>query len=231
MIGILVALPIEARCFTSQKMAVGQTLAIKNNFLVRVSGMGAAAAQAAAAQLIADGVTALVSWGTAGGLAPDLLPGQLLMPSWVMDQQHNRFAVDKVWRARLQNQIIDQSVVRDGVLLQSSRIISTIADKQDLFRLYHAHAVDMESAAIAATAHAAELPFIAVRSIVDAADFALPEWLYQTLKFSGEMRPFTLIKKLCRDPRRVPELMQLAWYFSRSKVSLNQVSDTLMAYA
>ena len=67
-IAILVALPIEARSLTSQKLAVGQTVSLTDDLILHISGIGAHRARAGAMHALGIGAGALVSWGTAAGL-------------------------------------------------------------------------------------------------------------------------------------------------------------------
>jgi len=61
-----------------------------------------------------------------------------------------------------------------GKLLTSPQAILSIADKAAAFHRDRCAAVDMESLAVAEVARSHELPFIAVRVIVDTADDILP---------------------------------------------------------
>jgi adenosylhomocysteine nucleosidase len=222
-VGILAALPIEARSLTPKKLSIGQTIALKNNLLLHIAGMGAEQARVGAYHLLSRGVNALVSWGTAGGLAPGLRAGQLVLPNQVMDEQRHVFNVDAEWRTQLKRQLENQLLITDGILLQTQHILTSVSAKQYFFEQYQAVAVDMESVAIATAAHSAKAPFMAIRSIVDTADFALPEWLLQSLTLSGEMRPRALMGKLCRDPRRLQPLIRLARDFSLAQATLKEV--------
>ncbi len=98
---MICALPIEASSLTKQKTAVGQTIVLKNNLLVHVSGMGDEQARAGALNLINRGVTTLISWGTAGGLESTLRRGQLLLPDQVINEGNQVFSVDKLWQDHL----------------------------------------------------------------------------------------------------------------------------------
>lgn len=224
-IGIITALPIEARCFIKKKLWVGQTLSLKNNILLHIGGMGSVCAQAAAHLLISRGVDALVSWGVAGGLAPNIRSGQLVLPNKIIDQKNNVFPVNSAWRDQLQQQLEKHLPVMDGVLLQAEQMITTVADKQQLFQQSQAVAVDMESAAIAAVAEQAKLPFIAVRSVTDAADCSLPLWMQQSLALSGEVKIGALISKLYYHPPRLIALMQMSRDFSAATSTLQKVAS------
>ena len=137
MIGIFVALPVEARCFTSRKVSIGQTIAVKDNLILRVGGMGAESAKTSAQHLVTLGARSLMSWGTAAGLAPYIRPGDLMIPDQVIDQNGKTFSVDLAWRDRVRAQLPAMTVI-SGALLQANQIVTTVASKEALFRQYQA---------------------------------------------------------------------------------------------
>ncbi|MDQ3960203.1 MAG: purine phosphorylase, partial [Pseudomonadota bacterium] len=85
MLGIVAALPAEARSLTGQRVPPGQAIRLGGATLLYVSGMGQARARSAADQLLGQGAQALVSWGTAGALERTLTAGTLILPTTVTD--------------------------------------------------------------------------------------------------------------------------------------------------
>jgi len=226
-IGIVTALRAEAAVFGVRKLSIGQTVVLKNNLRLHRAGMGAERARLAANHLIENGATALISWGVAGGLAPHVHPGQLILPDHIIDQNGRSFPVDQPWRTQLQNNLPPSLPILNGSLLQASQLITSVAEKQQLFIQYQAIAVDMETAAIAAVAQRAHLPFLAIRAIVDPIDFTFPAWLHQSLDAAGEIKIPTLMKNLCRQPHRLRTLVQLSRYFAAAKTTLNKAREGL----
>ncbi len=90
-IGILVALPLEARCFLKRSLPVGETIAIKKNVLLHIGGIGAQRADLGAKHLLSQGAQSLISWGYAAGLDPIVRPGQLIIPEKIIDSEGNYF--------------------------------------------------------------------------------------------------------------------------------------------
>src|SRR5690606_23471211 len=84
-VAVVVALEVERRCFGGRG----------DGLMIRVSGPGAERAAAAAEASIAAGAAALVSFGLAGGLAPDAAPGRLMLPHTVLVPDGRRFDVDE----------------------------------------------------------------------------------------------------------------------------------------
>lgn len=227
-IGVVCALPIEARCLSKQPLPVGQTVALKNNILLHTAGMGPERARSAAMFLIDSGVDALISWGTAGGLAPGVTAGQLILPNQIIDQKNNIFNVNVLWRNQLQMKLGHQITVNHGLLLQAEQIVNAVAGKQHLFSQYQAVAVDMESGAVAEVANREGLPFMAIRSVVDTADVAFPEWLQSSLNSEGEIQLGSLGKKLSLHPTRLKDLIHFSGAFAAARSTLNKIADLLL---
>ena len=94
---------------------------LRNGSLVAVSGMGAAAAEAAAAKLIEAGASALMSFGLAGGLDPALPAGSMIFPSEVISRDGSGVPTASDWRERLSAAVQGLGPVFAGKLLTSAR--------------------------------------------------------------------------------------------------------------
>ncbi|MBN2700424.1 MAG: phosphorylase, partial [Methylothermaceae bacterium] len=80
MLGIVVALPAECRTLTRQRVSVGQLVRLTPTAMIQVAGMGSERALAAADILYRAGANAVLSWGVAAGLQPELTAGTLVLP-------------------------------------------------------------------------------------------------------------------------------------------------------
>jgi len=192
--------------------------------LVRVSGMGLAAAARCARSLVDEGATALVSWGMAGGLDPALTPGTIFLPDTVISTAGAALATAGPWRERLGAAVIDHHPVHGGRLLTSARAVGSLADKATLFRETGAVAVDMESSAVAEVAQAHQLPFIAVRVIVDGAADALPRAVTAAADSEGHLQIWRLLGALARTPGELGPLLRLAGRYRAANRSLAAVA-------
>ena len=132
----------------------------ENNRVVLVcAGIGAEAARRAAEAIIRlYNPVAIESVGFAGALDPKLAVGTVLEIKSVIDTRDGSRA---------------EAATGDGILV-SSDSTAGIAQKAKLAQAYGAHAVDMESAAVARAAQSHGLPFFALRAICDAHDFEMP---------------------------------------------------------
>jgi hopanoid-associated phosphorylase len=194
--------------------------------LLALSGIGRAAAAAAAQSLIDAGVSALMTFGMAGGLDPALKPGSVVIPCELLASDGARYVANPAWRRQVAAAVSPLRAVTEGNLLTSIHAIETPADKAAAFRATGAAAVDMESAAVAAIAAQHNLPFIAVRVIVDTAADMLPRAVVAASK-AGRVRLARLIGGLILAPREIGSLVRLAQRYRIAMRSLRVVGAHL----
>ena len=216
-IGIVSALAAEARSLGPAAPHGTGLRQLADGALLAVSGIGRAAADAAARRLVLAGASALASFGMAGGLDPTLICGTVLLPEEVgaFDGAESRAAASvtsvtsREWRQRLRAALPAACLTCDGKLLGSERPIGRTDAKAAAWRSTRAAAVDMESAAIALVAGQAGLPFIAVRVIVDTAADELPAAVIAA-SGGGQLRLGRLFAGLLRAPGDVGPLIRLS---------------------
>ncbi|HET6725554.1 MAG TPA: nucleosidase [Gammaproteobacteria bacterium] len=171
--GIVVALPAEAK-----------TLRAYREF-VTLSGIGPRRATAAAERLIAQGVSALLSWGIAGGLSAALRPGDIVLPDFICTPEEPAgLPVDARWRRCIADALTTS--LNPGKLWSSRLPVASVDDKRALCTDGMV-AVDMESGAIAAVAARAGVPFVAVKAVCDPADRMLPPAVVGLLDAEGRL--------------------------------------------
>jgi adenosylhomocysteine nucleosidase len=222
MLGVISALPQEASCFLGRKAASGQIFQLEQT-LVCVAGMGHRAAKSACERLIAQGVRALLSWGTAGALAPGLNPGDLLLPATV-EYSANHLPVDFEWRERLAGQLQSRLTPRSGSLLHAHGVVAGPGHKAKLFSKTGALAVDMESAAVGEAALASGIPWVVIRAIVDPASQAIPAAVLETVDSHGKTDLLKLLAHLAHHPSEVPALLELGRNFRTASATLKYVA-------
>jgi nucleoside phosphorylase len=185
--------------------------------------MGEAAASRGAAALIAAGASALASFGMAGGLDPTLSAGAILLPGEVIGPDGRRVATEASWRERLGRAIDAQTSCS---LLTMPRAIASVADKASLFRRTGAAAVDMESLAVGEMAYRHQLPFVAVRVVVDSAEDALPRAVMAATDKDGRLQIGRLMSALARAPQELAPLIRLARRYRAANRSLAAIART-----
>lgn len=228
-VGVVCALAAEARHLGPATRRHQASLA--DGTLLAVSGMGATAAARSARALVGAGAGALVSWGMAGGLDPALAAGTVFLPSEVISTDGATVLTAAHWRERLRESIATQRahsagspVITRGRLLTSPKAVGSLADKATLFRQTGAAAVDMESLAIAEIANTHQLPFIAVRVIVDSAGDALPRAVTAAADSEGHLQVWRLMGALVRAPAELAPLIRLAQRYRAANRSLAAVA-------
>jgi adenosylhomocysteine nucleosidase len=216
-IGVIAALPGEARSLRKSTAHWGGS-----SPEVALSGIGPQAAGAAAEQLARSGAAGLVSFGYAGALKPALRSGSLVLPDAIVQADETRHETDSAWLAALIAAIAPDVAVVSGTLLSMPHMLTSAEDKHAAHIATGAVAVDMESAAIAATAERHGLPFIAVRAVLDEADHTVPSAILAAVDESGTVGLGRLVLALLARRREIATLISLA----RAARASNQ---TLMA--
>lgn len=203
--------------------------------IARRAGLAAAAAggeaartEAAIARLVADGASALVSFGICGGLDPALAPGTLLLPRAVLDEAGARFAADPAWHGRAVAALAARSLAAaTGDLLGAAEIVATPQRKQALHRATGAVAADLESHLVARAAARARLPFLALRAVADPAARALPPAALIELGPAGRPALGAVLCSLARRPGQLPALLRVAGEARRALAALRRAAPVL----
>ena len=232
-VGVVCALAAEARHLGPATRRHESLTPLADGTLLAVSGMGRAAAARSAQLLIDAGATALASWGMAGGLDPALAAGTIFLPSEVISPDGVSVTTARHWRERLGSALATQRPLTHGRLLTSSKAVGSLAAKATLFREMGAAAVDMESLSVAEAAEARQLPFIAVRVIVDSAADALPQAVTAAADTEGHLQIWRLMGALARTPADLAPLIRLARRYRAANRSLAAVArvGSLAPYA
>ncbi|MEN8207206.1 MAG: purine phosphorylase, partial [Pseudomonadota bacterium] len=139
--GIVVALPAEARTL-SRVSQPGDAVRLGEHSLLIVSGMGARRAGKAARALLHAGATALVSWGTAGGLDPKYRSGHLLVSEKILTTSGEHYLADQAWRTRVLQTLSDHIDCSDGNVVTTGQVLTSAADRRRLHAQSGAAAVD-----------------------------------------------------------------------------------------
>jgi adenosylhomocysteine nucleosidase len=203
--------------------------------LLAVSGMGELNAERAAQSLVDAGARGLVSWGCAAGLAPELEPGALCLPRFVMTADGHRWPIDEAWRGGV-IAALGQRAVSSATLVHATEVLASSGAKRELAARCGAGVADMESAAIARVAHRHGLPLLVVRSVVDPAGLGLPAVITEHVDESGRVPMGPLLRGLLRQPRDLITMLRLAGGFRAALASLREVaacagSDLLLEQA
>ena len=190
------------------------------------SGGRPARTLACAETLLSDGAEALISFGIAGALAPQLATGALLLPRVVVDESGEHFGVDEILRTRAASKLARAGFhVADGNLLGATHIAATVQSKAALFRQTSAVAVDLESHLVARAAMKAGKPFLVLRVIADPASRAVPRAAVNGLDENGQPALGRVLLSVLRRPGQILPLIRLAGDTRRALFALRSALE------
>lgn len=222
-LGVVVALLSEAKALGLRAPRPGINEG-QAGLLIHVSGIGETAATAAAEALVERGCRALLSFGTAGGLAAALEPGDVVVPRQVMFMDGHCVDTDEAWRARLVAACsAAELTLIDGRLLTTRQTLLNAGIKYLAHTQSQAVAVDQESSAVADVAATHGLPFLAVRAIVDDAEATLPLAVIDGVDAYGRPKATAMLGGLLKAPWQIAKLPGLARSFAAAERGLRAV--------
>jgi hopanoid-associated phosphorylase len=173
---------------------------------------------------VARGCAGIVSFGTAGGLAPDLEPGSIIVADAV-EGPLGRLQTDRAWADRLAAALTAgplKARLKRGLVAAVTAPLVSADDKSVLHRSTGALAVDMESHIAGATAAAQGVPFAVCRAIVDPAWRTLPSAATAGLRDDGSTALGPILRELLRQPSQLGALIQVAVDARAARASLVQ---------
>lgn len=192
----------------SEASAVKQALGEDFNYVIGVSGAHAGRAEAIAEGFCQDGAGAIVSVGVSGGLDPTLRPGDLVIAENVVTKAGENYPSDlELLKSLLTSPEGDQA--HAGAVFGADDVISSAVEKARIFEEFGCLAVDMESHGAARAAARTKIPFVAIRSVADPHDQALPAAALGAVAEDGSTQVIKTLGAALRQPGQFPALMQL----------------------
>jgi len=222
-LGIVVALESEARILVKGPVPVEGFHRLPGGTLLKLSGIGEGPSNLAANALVKQGATALLSWGSTGGLHPDLSPGSLVLPERVISPDQTSFSSDALWHQKLFSLFSEHIDLHTGPIVQNPTVLCSPVEKLSLFKQTGAIAVDMESTAVAEVSARERLPFVAIRSVVDPLYMTIPAGVLSFTDAFGRLLPLNLLKSLSIHPQYLFSLVQLGRNYHAAQNSLSKV--------
>ncbi len=197
--------------------------------LARIAAARPAKAAALAGEMISSGCKALLSFGMAGGLSPDLKPGAVIVASSVKAPDGTVFETSRPWLETVRDVIgEDASVaISTGAIAGSDRVVATSAAKRALAEETGAVIVDMESHAVAKAAADGGAAVLAIRAVADPVDRAIPAWVLGKISDSGRPRTGAILAGLALRPWSLAALIALKGDSDRALASLRRVAGRL----
>lgn len=152
------------------------------------------------------GCRSIISFGVAGGLAPDLRPGDCIVASAIVDRQMLR-PTDPGWSSKLLTMVPGAHY---APIVGANTIVADPAAKRELYRQTDAAAVDMESHLVARLAAAQGLAFATLRVIIDPADRMVPLAAQVAMAPDGSTKLMFMLRELLRCPSQLIEVLRIA---------------------
>ena len=234
--GIICALYFEASAFprlqragasSAGKPPVQQPVKLNEQTLLIVSGMGRERAKQAANKLAAAGVDRLISFGSAGALAPGLRPGDLVHPEEVRGAGRN-YTVNPCLSEPARQRLAQQNIaIHAGPLSCVDEVTATTGAKQELFRQTGAIAIDMESAGILDAAEPEGLPVSVLRVITDSAAMTLPAAVLRHIDDFGRVKFPGPVPDLLTSPGQILAAIRLGLASHRARRTMTLVAREL----
>lgn len=224
LLGIVTALPAEARCLGVGDAPVGEPVAVADDVLLVRCGIGRARAERAATDLLQAGARALLSWGTAAGLSRHVERGDFVLAADVVSRDGHHYGADGAWHQRLWETVASRGRCHVGSLAEADGVLAHADDKLRLHTLSGALVADMETAAVAEVAHGAGVPVLIARAVSDSVAMRIPACALAALDSNGEVDAAGCLWRLVRTPAELPALARLATGFRAACVRLTRVA-------
>jgi hopanoid-associated phosphorylase len=155
---------------------------------------------------VRKGVRGLISFGIAGGLAPDLRPGDVIVGNSVVTADGTiRTCMD--WSKSLLDLLPHAHHLP---VFGAETPILTVSGKESLWRGTGAVAVDTESGPVAEAADRYGLPYAVLRVVLDPANRSIPQSALAGAREDGTIDAGAVVKSLMRRPRDLRALLCLA---------------------
>lgn len=192
-----------------------------------VSGIGARRADKSATDAVADGATALVSWGSAAGLRPHLRSGDLIVASHAV-LGPDTLTADGSLSEFVADTLVGAGPVATGKIAHAPTMLSEPADKAALGAVSLADVADMETFAIATVATQHGLPWTAIRVVVDPSSMRLGKAIHNATTDEGQVSTRDLLLGVIRAPvAELPPLIRLSRAFGETRRTLRNAANCL----
>lgn len=155
---------------------------------------------------VENGCHSIISFGVGGGLVPDLIPGDCVVASSVIDYP-SLLPTDPMWSSKLLAMIPE---ARHGPIVGVNAVVTNPDDKRSLQAMTGAVAVDMESHLVARLALSHGLSFASVRVIIDPADRIVPPAALLAMTSAGTTDVSSMLWEILARPSQLTALMRLA---------------------
>jgi adenosylhomocysteine nucleosidase len=153
-----------------------------------------------------EGCRGLISFGVAGGLAPELETGACVVASEILSDAGN-WTTDPIWSKELLSSLPDAV---HGTIFGARAPVARPEAKRALHAKTGAVAVDMESQMVARIAAQFDLPMAALRVVTDPAGRTLPDWAFKAVRSNGTTDMMGMARLVLNRPSEVIGMVRTA---------------------
>ncbi len=226
-LGIIAALPAEAKCLQTKKINFKSPFEIEKNIFLCVSGIGYNSSIDATKELVKLNVDSLISWGIAGATCDLVTTGDLILARAVRNHKEIYYTSDDWCKRIIQHFKNSSHKILNKDIVSTEKICATSIEKMKLYKETKALAVDMESAAMAKIAIKNNLNFIVIRAIADNAILNIPEIVIKNIDDYGRAKIIKLVVSCIFNPSQINQILLLAKSYKKALESLNNISIEL----
>lgn len=158
--------------------------------------------------------------GVAGGLAPELAVGDVVVGTEIRDAP----APDPA----LLERALSIRGAFPGKIASTNRIATTAAEKAQIYEATGAAAIDLESATWARVAAARGIPFIIVRAVSDTVSETLPIDFNRFMDAGGHVRRWRVVLEALTHPWIIPDLRRLR---DRVQLAAERLADFAVSFS
>jgi adenosylhomocysteine nucleosidase len=154
---------------------------------------------------VRSGARGLISFGIAGGISPGLRPGDVIVANAVITAG-GTFSTSTIWSKSLLQALPHAHYMP---IFGVEAPVLTVLEKEALWSATGAGTVDMESGAAAEVAAHHELPFAALRVVLDPAHRPIPLSAIAGARADGKTDAGAVLRSLMRRPQDFRGLLRL----------------------
>ncbi|MBL8686939.1 MAG: hypothetical protein JNK86_05685 [Alphaproteobacteria bacterium] len=165
----------------------------------------------------------IISFGFAGGLDPSIPVGGIIIPTAIRTIDNLLFEVHRNWRKKIIH-LMAGIRIYSGTMLGSDNPIIEKKIKADIYHKFGTIAVDMESHVVASICNKNDVPFCAIRVVIDTANTSLSKQTADIMQKDGSISVSRAIKTILNYPRALKELMILGKQYHHAYRQLNNVA-------
>lgn len=169
----------------------------------------------------------IIHFGFSGALIPKLNPGDLFLPSEVINHLGKTIQFDSMLHQKTAQLFKRVGInFREGRLFTSSKVLATPQEKEEQGILFKSQAIDMETFPVAEACLQRKIPFLSIRSIFDPLEWNLSDLGEEgVMTKEGKTAYSVLAKQIIKYPKL---LMSLPKYQKASAQAGKAITRALM---